>query len=66
MDFLLYYTHETKEHIFIYLEKSVRSCIPHLTSYITTQLMDPLSLEKLELFGLFHVRLHGNEPSFKQ
>ena len=44
---------------------SVRSGIPHLISYIITQL-HPFSLGKLELFVLSHVRLHGNKPSFEQ
>ena len=66
--FLLYYTYETKEHgkhTIVHFGKSIRSVIPHLTSFIITQL-HLFSFKKLQLFVLFHMRLHGNKPSFEQ
>ena len=59
--FLKYYVYETKEHISIFIRKSVRSGGPHLTPYIITQL-HPLNWEEVELFVLCHGRLHGIEP----
>ena len=61
----MYETKEHRKYIISHLGKSVRSGIPCLTSYIITQL-HPFSLEKLELFMLFHVRLHGIEAFSEQ
>ena len=63
VQFLIYYAYETKEHTFTCIGKSVRSGSPHITSYIITWL-HLLNLDKVELFVLFHVRLHRNESSF--
>ena len=57
--------HMKQKNTIIYSGKSVRSGIPHLTSYIITQL-HLFSLEKLELFMLLHVRLHGIEAFSNQ
>ena len=55
--FLIYYAYETKEHTFVHVGKSIRSGGPHLTSYIIMQL-HLFNLETVELFVLFHMRLH--------
>ena len=61
----LYIIHMKQENIFVHFGKSVRPGISHLTSYIITQL-HLFSLEKLELFMLFHVRLHRIEAFSNQ
>ena len=61
----LYIIHMTQKNTFVHFGKSVRSDVPHLTSYIITQL-HPVSLEKLELFMLFHVRLQEIEAFSNQ
>ena len=57
--------HMRQKNTFVCFGKSVRLGSPHLTSYIITHL-HPFSLERLELFMLFHVRLHGIEAFSEQ
>ena len=55
--------YKTKEHrkcSIGHVGKSVRSGVSHLTSYIIAWL-HLFYLEKLELFMLFHMRLHKSE-----
>ena len=61
----MYETKGNRECSISCLGKSVRSAVPHLTSHIITQL-HPFSLENLELFMLFHTRLHGIEAFSEQ
>ena len=63
--YIIHMKQKSKETNFAGSGKSVRSGVPHLSSDIITWLY-PFSLEKIELFVLFHVRLHWKEVSFVQ